>query len=302
MTIKEQLSKEISELSEDMIQNCINMVQISSVTPPSDSIAMVEYLKEYLKTIPGLELEVHEKTHPIRNVVGILKSGKPGKRLVFNGHLDTYSVGNLATWDESPWSGIIKDNHIYGRGSSDMKGGIACFLAVLKVLANNKDLWSGEVVITLASEEEAMGAAGTQFLLETVEAASGDAMICADVGAPSSLRFGQKGLMWITLEATGFPAHGAHLHKGKNAITKMAKIMPELIEKLDEIPVNAPDFVTEAILKSASISEKGAGPGETEILQKTTINFGTFVGGSSPNLVAEYAKVEADIRQHPRMW
>ena len=121
-------------------------------------------------------------------------------------------------------------------------------------------------------------------------------MICADVGAPNSLRFGQKGLLWITLEAEGKSAHGAHLHKGVSAITRLLSAINQIENELPTLPVHAPERVTRAILEGSAISEMGAGPGETEILQKVTVNFGTISGGTSPNLVPAYAKAEADIR------
>jgi len=296
MDIREQLCKEVLDLSDEMVNDCIKMVQIPSETPPSNTGNMVNCLKNILAGIPGIDVQVFVQEEPVENIVAVIKSGKPGKSLVFNGHIDTYPVGNQASWSDSPWSGSLKNGFIYGRGSSDMKGGIACFITAARVLAKHKDLWNGDIVLTLAGDEEAMGPRGTAFLLDTVPEAAGDAMICADVGAPDSLRFGQKGLLWITVEAVGKPAHGAHLHKGESAINKLIDVINRINKEVSAIPVNAPAFVTEAIMKSSAISEAGAGPGETEILQKVTVNFGTISGGTSPNLVPEYAKAEADIR------
>lgn len=296
MVTKELLCKQVAEWKSDMVDMCSHMVQINSETPPSNTHAIAEYVTGILKQIPGIEIQHYMEEEPVENVVAVIKSGKPGKRLVFNGHLDTYPVGDLNTWDDSPWSGKISDGYIYGRGSADMKGGIACFITAARVLAEHKDSWNGEIVLTLAGDEEAMSMRGTGFLLQNVPEATGDAMICADVGAPDSLRFGQKGLLWISLESHGKPAHGAHLHKGESAIDKLVSAMTRIKEALSQLPVEAPEFVTNAIMAGSQISELGAGPGETEILQKITVNFGTITGGTSPNLVPEYAKAEADIR------
>lgn len=296
MDIRKQLCEEVLNLKDEMVANTVKMVQIPSETPPSDTRGVAACLKEILSEIPGMEIKSYTQEEPVENLIAVLKSGKPGKRLVFNGHMDTYPAGEHTLWDESPWSGSICDGFIYGRGASDMKGGIACFITAAKVLAEHKDLWSGEIVLTLAGDEEAMGPRGTKFLLDTEPDACGDAMICADVGAPDSLRFGQKGLLWIAIEANGRSAHGAHLHKGESAINKLIEVMRRLNEEIPKMVSNPPDFVTKAILEGAEISEKGAGPGETKILQMATINFGTIEGGMSPNLVPAYAKTEADIR------
>ncbi len=291
------LCREIEVKKEEMFDLCSEMVKIPSETPPSDTREMAEYVCEYItKQVEGAQVCFYEKESPVKNLVVKIKSGKPGKRLVFNGHLDTYPVGNPELWSKSPWSGDRKDGFIWGRGSSDMKGGIACFITAARVLAEHRELWNGEIVLTLAGDEEAMGDRGTQYLLDTVEDASGDAMICADVGAPNSLRFGQKGLLWIRLNAVGKSAHGAHLHKGVSAINHLIEVIRRINNEVSALEVPMPEHVRRAILDGAAISEQGAGPGETQILQKVTVNFGTIKGGTSPNLVPDSASAEADIR------
>jgi len=296
MDIRKQLCQKVLERKDDMVKLCVDMVRIPSETPPSDTREVADFVHSYLKDIPGVELSFHTEEEPVKNLVALLKGRGPGKRLIFNGHLDTYPAGDVAAWDDSPWSGLIKDGFIYGRGSSDMKGGIACFITAFKILAEHRDAWNGEIALTLAGDEEAMGSRGTRYLLDTVPVASGDAMICADVGAPNSLRFGQKGFLWFSLSAQGKSAHGAHLHKGVNAINRLIQVIDRINEEVPKLPVNAPDQVTKAILAGAEISEKGAGPGETEILQQITVNVGTISGGISPNLVPSSAKAEGDIR------
>lgn len=296
MEIYDMLCREIEDAKDEMIRFCSEMVKIPSETPPSDTKQMADYVYEYVKGIEGAETSWYMKEDPVKNLVVRIDSGKPGKRLIFNGHLDTYPVGDQSLWSDSPWSGAVKDGFIWGRGSSDMKGGIACFVTAVKVLASHRELWNGEIVLTLAGDEEAMSDRGTQYLLDQVEEASGDAMICADVGAPDSLRFGQKGLLWIRLDAVGKSAHGAHLHKGISAINRLVEAVRRINEEVPQLEVHMPEKVREAILKGAEISEKGAGPGETEVLQKVTVNFGTIQGGLSPNLVPASASAEADIR------
>ena len=111
-----------------------------------------------------------------------------------------------------PLGGVLKDGKLYGRGVCDMKGGIACSLLAATLLAEHRDAWVGEIVLTLAGDEENMGSLGTGYMLEHVPHATGDANICGDVGSPRVVRFGEKGLMWVEVEATGSPAHGAHVH------------------------------------------------------------------------------------------
>ena len=132
---------------------------------------------------------------------------------------------------------------------------------------------------------------GTVLLPE----AKGDAMLCGDVGSPMVLRFGEKGLCWVEIEAEGRPAHGAHVHKGANAIDRLRQALDGL-KRLENLPVAAPADVTSAIMAAKPISEELSGEGEAETLQRVTVNIGTMEGGISPNLVPARARAAADIR------
>jgi acetylornithine deacetylase/succinyl-diaminopimelate desuccinylase-like protein len=140
-----------------------------------------------------------------------------------------------------------------------------------------------------------MGSLGTGYLLEHVPHARGDANICGDVGSPRIVRFGEKGLMWVEVEATGSPAHGAHVHRGINAIDRLREALDRLKE-LEAIPFQAPAAVTEAISNAKVISEALSGAGEADTLSRVTVNIGTIEGGTSPNLVPTQAIARADIR------
>src|SRR5262249_38035802 len=152
-----------------------------------------------------------------------------------------------------------------------------------------------EIVITLAGDEETMGALGTRWLLEHVPEAKGDAMICGDAGSPMVIRFGEKGLVWIEIEAQGQAAHGAHVHKGVNAIDRLRAAL-DALKRLEALPVAAPAEVTRAIREAASISEPLSGSGESETLQRLTVSIGKISGGVSPNLIPARAQAAADIR------
>ncbi|MFJ8236766.1 M20/M25/M40 family metallo-hydrolase [Ureibacillus sp. NPDC094379] len=250
---------------------------------------------ELLKKVDEAEVCVHTLEELIQNIVARIKENVPGKRLVFNGHLDTYPVGESSDWTVDPF-GFLKDGKLYGRGSSDMKGGIASYLLTFMILAKYRSEWSGEVVLTLAGDEETMGVKGTKFLLDTVPEATGDVMICGDVGSPLVLRFGEKGLLWFELNAVGKPGHGAHVHKGINAIDRLVKGVSKINDTLRNLPLTPVEKVTNAILEASKVSEEISGQGETEVLQKVTVNFGEIQGGISPNLIPDKATARADIR------
>jgi acetylornithine deacetylase/succinyl-diaminopimelate desuccinylase-like protein len=248
-----------------------------------------------LREIPGMEVECIEPEARVVSLIGRLKGARPGRRLIFNGHLDTFPLLEELPWTVPPLGGVLKDGKLYGRGVCDMKGGMACSLLAASLLARHRDGWAGEIVLTLAGDEENMGSLGTGYMMKHVPHALGDANICGDVGSPRVVRFGEKGLMWVEVEATGSPAHGAHVHRGTNAIDRLRTALDRL-KDLEDVPFQAPPVVTEAIARAKPISEPLSGAGEAETLQRVTINIGTIEGGTSPNLVPTHAIARADIR------
>lgn len=294
--VKNSLVEKVSENKDLLLDLTSRMVQIPSESPKSDTREIAAEIAGVLEKIDGVEVSFHTLEDPITNIVARVKGSSSGKRLILNGHLDTYPVGDESLWTNDPFSGHEKDGRMYGRGVSDMKGGIASYLVTFMILAEIRDSWSGELVMILAGDEEAMGVKGTKYLLDTIPHATGDAMISGDVGTAKVLRFGEKGLMWIELNVIGKASHGAHVHKGENAIDRLVEGINRLNKELSSLKVNAPKEVTQAIEESSEVSEKYSGKGETEVLQKVTVNFGVIEGGVSPNLIPAKASAQGDIR------
>ena len=179
--------------------------------------------------------------------------------------------------------------------AADMKGGIAASIAALALLAEHRDLWRGEAVVALGGDEESMGVLGTQWLIDTVPYARGDAVIIGDAGSPAVVRFGEKGFLWVELETTGKPAHGAHVHLGINAVDRLRAAL-DALSALRDLPVPAPDVVTRAIADAAAVSEALSGAGESQTLARVTVNIGHVAGGTSMNLIPASARAGVDIR------
>jgi succinyl-diaminopimelate desuccinylase len=292
---RHNIANEVAAGRDALIAMTQRLVAAPSPNPPGDVTQAADVAATLLAEIDGARVDRFETAPGIVNLVAMIDSGRPGKRLVFNGHLDTFPLGKDLGWTVPPLGGTLRDGKLYGRGVSDMKGGIAASLVAAQVLARHRNAWSGEIVVTLAGDEENMGSLGSRWLLENISHAKGDAMISGDVGSPLVVRFGEKGLCWIKIESTGQPAHGAHVHKGVNAIDRLRTAL-EGLKRLEALPVNAPPAVTAAIMAAKSVSEPLSGAGEADTLQRLTVNIGTISGGVSPNLVPSHARAAADIR------
>jgi acetylornithine deacetylase/succinyl-diaminopimelate desuccinylase-like protein len=280
---------------EELVDLTRRLVAAASPNPPGDVTAAASAAGAFLRTIDGVAVERFEPAPGIVNTVARIAGGQPGRRLVFNGHVDTFPIGEDLGWSVPPLAGVLADGRLYGRGVSDMKGGIAASLVAARVLAAHRESWPGEIVLTLAGDEENMGSLGTRWLLDHVPHARGDAMICGDAGSPQIVRFGEKGLLWIDIEAEGKPAHGAHVHKGINAIDRLRAAL-DALKRVETIAVDAPPAVSAAIAAAKGVSEPLSGAGEADTLQRVTVNIGTIAGGTSANLVPASAIARADIR------
>jgi succinyl-diaminopimelate desuccinylase len=294
-SVREVLSQDVERNLPRLIEMTQALVRVASPNPPSNTAAIAKATRDLLSAIPRIELRTVEPEPGIVSLVARLRGKGQGRRLIFNGHLDTFPIGEETGWTVPPLGGDLRNGRLYGRGVSDMKGGLACSILAAALLAEHAEAWDGEVVLTLAGDEENMGSLGTGYLLKTIPEASGDANICGDVGSPMVVRFGEKGLLWLDVEAKGAAAHGAHVHKGINAIDRLRAAL-DRVKDLERLPVETPAAVKDAIAASAPISEPLSGAGESGTLSRVTVNIGTIGGGISPNLVPSEARAQCDIR------
>lgn len=295
LAIETKIVDAVSASRDRLVEMSRGLIQAASPNPPGDVAQAAVAAEALLRAIPGMTIQRIETAPGIVNLIGRLPATRPGRRLVFNGHLDTFPIGEDLGWTVSPLDGVVKDGKLFGRGVSDMKGGIAASLLATQILAAHRDAWRGEIVVTLAGDEETMGSLGSYHLLKNYPEAHGDAMISGDVGSPMVVRFGEKGLLWVEIEAEGTPAHGAHVHKGVNAIDRLREAL-DVLKQLEALKPDEPPMLAAAIEAAKSISEPLSGAGESETLRRLTVNIGVIEGGVSPNLVPTRAIAKADIR------
>ena len=287
----------VESWSGTLVDLCRSPVRIDSIYPPGDTTALVEEIESVLGATAGIEHRRVVGRAPAVNLVARTRGARPGRRLVLNGDLDTFPIGE-ARWSHPPLGADLEDGRIYGRGACDMKAGVAALVLAFATLAECRDVWSGEVVLALVGDEETGGRWGTRYLRENVEEAVGDAMLNADTGSPRVVRVGEKGNVWVELEATGVANHAAHVHLGRNAVD--AHVDAHVDERaLATLAPSLPAAVERTMAEAQSASEATSGAGEAETLRRIAVNTGRIEGGIGVNTISDRARALWDIRVPP---
>jgi succinyl-diaminopimelate desuccinylase len=282
--------------AEKIIADADALMRADSSNPPGDCAAVAAVAERLARAVPGAKVFRADFDAACTNLVAVLDNG-PGPKMMLNGHLDTYGIGDAAAWTVPPLAATVRGEMLYGRGSADMKGGIAAMLAAFRALDAHRDLWRGRVTLALASDEESMGTRGTAHLLATVPECRADHCLVADAGSPRIARFGEKGMLWVNLSATGRAAHGAHVHLGDNAAARLVDAVRRVLGLAGAFPCDP--AIAAAVHAAAPRSEPESGAGETHTLLNVTVNLGTISGGRLMNLVADQAHAALDIRLPP---
>ena len=287
------LLKRIDSEKDQIVDLCRRIVRIPSENPPGDTQDLVKFLVSFLQD-RNLDCQVYAPHSQMPNLVVRIQGKEKGKRLVFNGHLDTYPTGDPKLWQRFPFSGDLEDGKIFGRGVSDMKGGDTASIVTFLYLAENRHRMKGEVVLTLVSDEETGGEWGICWLLDHVPEVYGDAVLNGEPSSCDLINFAEKGQIWLEVVSRGRGAHGAYTHLGFNAIQNLCHFLCDL-EKLEGISV-APNEISRVLQEGRKVVDEVRGPGATDVLGRVTVNLGTISGGLKLNLVADQCKAEVDIR------
>ena len=160
------------------------------------------------------------------NVIGQWNNDGGGKSLILNGHVDVVPTGPEELWHESPWSGAIKNGKIYGRGSTDMKGGLSAAIFAVQILKKIGFKPNGNVMVQSVVGEES-GGCGT--LTNIVKEYSADAAVILE---PTSLKISpiQSGALTFRLKIQGKATHAAMRWDGVSAIEKFNLIHQSILE------------------------------------------------------------------------
>lgn len=152
----------------------------------------------------------------------------------FNGHTDVVPVGDAAAWTRDPFGGDIVDGWLWGRGATDMKSGVAAFVAAAVDFVRDTPPKDGAVILTITGDEEGDGVDGTVAILDWMRA-EGEAMSLCLVGEPTCpdqmgdmMKIGRRGSMTAYVEATGVQGHSAYPHRARNPLHALVRLLDRL--------------------------------------------------------------------------
>jgi succinyl-diaminopimelate desuccinylase len=256
----------------DLISLTRELISINTVNPPGNESALALSLGDLLAE-NGFEIELPQYEGNRLHLVAEKGTGGPVAPLVLSGHLDTVPLGDK-TWTREPFSGKIEGDRLYGRGSSDMKGGLAAMtMAAIEAMAGTSP--EGGVRLIFSAGEE-MGCMGVQQLVKSYKKLGKARAVI--VGEPTSNMpaIGHKGALYLKASIKGKTAHSSMPELGVNAIYKAARC----ISKIETFRFTAD---------------------KDPLLGFPSINVGKMEGGMNINSVPDHAEFTIDVRSTSRM-
>jgi acetylornithine deacetylase len=274
---------ELEQLLSDLVS--INSINPDLVPGSPGEAEIAHYIADWLK-LANLEVELVESVTGRPNVVGIAHGTGGGKTLLLNGHMDTVGVAGMPDAHQPR----IADGRLYGRGSYDMKSGLAaCMIAVAEA---RKQRLRGDVIFTAVIDEE-YASLGTMELAKRFHA---DGAIVAEF-TELQLILAHRGFIWLEVETIGKAAHGSRPDLGVDAIVKMGKVLAEM-EKLDQnLRLNPTHLLLGSGSLHASLIQGGQELSSYPERCILSVERRTLPGETPEFVVAEFLQILQDLRQ-----
>ena len=254
----------------DVLQLTRELLKFNTINPPGAEQACAQHLGDLLKRA-GFTVDYAEFAPTRTSLVAKIGGAKGKPPLGFTGHIDTVPLGSAA-WKADAFGASLEGGKLYGRGSSDMKSGVAAFVvAALRMADKLKD---GPGVTLVITADEELGCGGAAHLVKQGKLlGTVGALVIGEPTANYPL-IGHKGAFWLDVTTSGVTAHGSMPEQGDNAIYKAAAA----IGKLREF-----DFDT----------------APHSLMGRPTLNVGTVHGGLNINSVPDSTVIGVDIRTIP---
>ena len=207
------------------------------------------------------------------NVYAQFNGEKPGKTLMFNGHIDVMPADEVEEWTTPPFSPTIRDGKLYGRGTADMKGGLMAATMAVKLLQDAGIPFSGSVKITSVCDEEGGGNGSMQAIMSGQRA---DGVVVCE-GTSDELILAHMGFVFFRVKFAGKACHSGAKQNGVSAIEKAIKVIQALNEKEHEWLLHY----------------------KHPLLPAPNLNVGLIHGGTAGSTVAEECMFEVCVHYLP---
>ena len=280
-----------------LVELLARFTRAASPNPPGDTREATGVLTDWLDRA-GLAHRIIAPLPEAPNVVASVEGAKAGKHLVLNGHIDVFPCDDAHRWAHDPWGGEVSDGRVWGRGVSDMKNGTAALLFAFTWLSRLAGKLPGRVTLTAVSDEETGGTWGAQYLVDHHPEVLGDCLLNAEPGAPTTIRFGEKGLFRVAITVRTPGCHGAYTHKSPSA-TRIAARLVRALESITELPVAMEPAVARALEEGAAEMDRIHLPGAARVMRQFSLNLGVVQGGAKVNMLPGICRLECDIRIPP---
>jgi len=255
------------EASVDLL---LDLLRISSVNGTSRETDIAEFLQQYFSRF-GIESRLQYIDEERSNIIVEIEGEKPDIVNIWNGHLDTVPCGNIDEWNTDPYSPVVIEGRIHGRGASDMKSGLAAMVhSICQMKAAGKKPYNSIRFIGTCDEEQ--GGTGALRVIEEKQLGH-PAMII--IGEPTDCNIGiaQKGCLWIRLSIKGKTSHGAYPEQGVNAVESAFEIYRKFKDKLGQF--------------------------HHPYLNESTVAVTSVTGGIAPNMIPDRCELVMDVRIVP---
>lgn len=251
--IAERLSDAVEARRDDLIALTQDLIRIPTLNPPGDNyLEICEYLARRLKK-RGFDVELiravgaigDSDKYPRWNMVARLEGQHGGDCIHFNSHIDVVEVGRGWTFD--PFGAELEDGKIYGRGSCDMKGGLAASIIAVEAFLDICPDFCGAIEISGTADEESGGFGGVAYLAEKgyFSPEKVQHVIIPEPLNKDRVCLGHRGVWWAEIETYGEIAHGSMPFLGDCAVRHMGNVIremedtlyPALAQKRTDMPV-----------------------------------------------------------------
>ena len=217
--------------NENVVEILSKLISCKSLTPEDDGCQ--KYIADYLEKL-GFEIEI-KKNDDVINLIA--RYGKDSPVFAYAGHTDVVPTGDLDKWKSNPFELTEINSKLYGRGTSDMKGSVACILISIKDFINSNKDFKGSIIVILTSDEEGPAQNGIKKLVNDGDLTKHHIDMCL-IGEPSSkkilgdtIKNGRRGSLSGKIIIQGIQGHVAYPHNAMNPIHAFSSTLKDLVNK-----------------------------------------------------------------------